>query len=147
MDKQVILDATALTHSVTVVMNLATLHRTAPTRFLPQEHHATKTDHVQGINIPTPKVTDNTQPIMIPDMVDISHDHNPTAIPTLTGATVSEGTHCTPHPATTAVCATLQLMDTPITTCAVTHPTSIVAPHPTLATSPIDITHAIIPQT
>ena len=41
-----------LLHSVTAGMNLATLHRTAPTRFLPQEHHATKKDFIQGIDIP-----------------------------------------------------------------------------------------------
>ena len=36
-------------------------------------------------------------------------------------------------------------MDAPIATCAVT-PTGIVAPHPTLASSPADVTHAT-PQT
>ena len=41
--KWVILATTALIHSVTDVMNLATLHRTALTRFLHQEHHATNT--------------------------------------------------------------------------------------------------------
>ena len=42
VDEWVILATTAPVHSVTAVMNLATLQRTAPTRFLPQEHHATK---------------------------------------------------------------------------------------------------------
>ena len=50
VDRQVILAATALS-SVMAVMNLATLPRTAPTRFLHQEHHATMEDLVQGINI------------------------------------------------------------------------------------------------
>ena len=44
VNEWVILAATALMHSVTAVVNLATLHRTATTRFLSQEHHATKTD-------------------------------------------------------------------------------------------------------
>ena len=48
VDKQVILAATALMCSVTAAMNSATLHKTAPTRFLPQEHHATKTGLVPG---------------------------------------------------------------------------------------------------
>ena len=42
------------------VMNLATLHRTAPTRFLPQEHNATKTDLIQGIDLTTTEGTDHT---------------------------------------------------------------------------------------
>ena len=126
-------------------MNLATLHRTVPTRFLPQEHHATRTDLIQGINISTPKGTDHTPPILVPDMGDISAGHSPATIPTVTKATVLEGTPCTPHPATTAALATLQLMDAPITTHAET-PTGIVTPHPTLTTSPADVIHAT-PQT
>ena len=49
-------------------------------------------------NIPTPKGTDHTPLIMIPDMEDISADHSPTAIPTVTEAAVSEGTPHTPYP-------------------------------------------------
>ena len=44
VDGSVILAINALMYSVMAVMNLATLHGTFPTRFLPQEHHATKTD-------------------------------------------------------------------------------------------------------
>ena len=55
-----------------------------PTRFLPQEHHATKTDLLQGIDIP--RGTDHTLPIMVPDMEILSADHNPTAISIMTGA-------------------------------------------------------------
>ena len=86
VDEQVILAATALMPSV--VMNLATLHRTGPTRFLHQGHCTTKTDLVQGINIPTPKGTDCIPPIMVPDMGDIAAGHSPT---TTTKAAVSEG--------------------------------------------------------
>ena len=38
-------------------------------------------------------------------------------------------------------------MDINITTHAMTHPTGIITPHSTLATSPTDITHTTIPQT
>ena len=84
---------------------------------------------------------------MVPDMVDISAGHSPTAIPTVAGVLVSKGTHHAPHPATAAACATLWPMDTLITTSTMTHPTGIVAPLPTLTTSPADITHATIPWT
>ena len=71
----------------------------------------------------------------------------------------SQSHHCSHHdrsssfrrhtshsfPATAAAYATLLSMDTPITTCTMT-PTGIVTPHPTLAISPADVTHAI-PQT
>ena len=65
----------------------------------------------------------------------------------MTGAAVSEGTHHAPHPATTAAHATLWPMDTPINIHTVTHPTSLVASHPPLATSTTDITHVTIPWT
>ena len=42
VDKQVILAAAALMPNAMAVMNKNTSHRTAPTRFLHQEHHATK---------------------------------------------------------------------------------------------------------
>ena len=71
VDKQVILATIALRHSVMAVRNFATLHRPAPSRFLPQEHNTTKTDLVQGIVIPTPKGTDHTPHIMVPDMGNI----------------------------------------------------------------------------
>ena len=125
--------------SVMAVINLATLHRTAPTRFLHQEHHATKTDLIQGINTPTTKGTDHT-PIMVPDIGAISAGHTPFTIPITTEAAFLEGTPHVPLPATTAVHTPLQLMDAPITTCAIT-PTGIVAPHPTLATYPTYVTH------
>ena len=146
LEKQVILAATAPMHSVMAVMNLATLQRTAPAKFPPQEHHTTKTDLIQGIGIPTPGVKDHTPPIMVPDMGDISAGHSPVAIATVTRAAVSEGTHYTPHPATTAAHTTLWLMDVPITIHTVTHPTGVVVHHPALATSPTDVTHATIPQ-
>ena len=116
VDEQEILAATALMSSAIAVMNLATLHRTAPTRFLPQEHHTTETDLVQGINILTPKGTDHTLFIMVPGMGDISAGSSPISIPTMTEAAVSEGTSHAPHPATAAARTTLQPMDSPITT-------------------------------
>ena len=81
--KQVILIATALMPSVMVVMNLTTLHRTAPTRFCPQECHTTKTDLTQGINTPTIEGRDHTS-IMVPDIGDISAGHSPTTDSTMT---------------------------------------------------------------
>ena len=115
-------------------MNLATLYRTILTRFQPQEHHTTRTDLIQGINIPIPKGTDHIPPTMFTDMGDISTDHNPIAIPTTTGAAVSEGTHHVPHPATTAACTTLWPMNSSIAICAVSHSTGILTLHPTLST-------------
>ena len=101
VDKQVILAATVLMHSVTSVKNFATLHKTTPTRFLPKECHATKI--VLGHDTPIPKGTDHNPPTMGTDMADISAYHDNTTIPTTTGAAaVTEGTHCTSHPATTA---------------------------------------------
>ena len=44
---------------------------------------------------------------MVPDMGNISSNHNSATIPTVTGAAVSEGTHHVPHPATAAAHATL----------------------------------------
>ena len=84
---------------------------------------------------------------MVPDISYISADHNPATIPTVTGAAVSKGRHHAPFQANAIVCATLWLMDDPIAICAMTHPTSIVTLHPTLATSPTDITYVTIPQT
>ena len=85
---------------------------------------------------------------MVPDMGDISTDHNHDTVPTATGAAaVSKGTHHTPDPATTAAHATLWLKDVPITICTITHPNSIVTPHSTLATSPADVTHTTVPRT
>ena len=81
-------------------------------------------------------------------MGNISTSHNHATIPTMSGAAaVTEGMHCAPHRATTAAQAALCLMDCPIATYAMTHPTGMVALHLKLATSPTDITHATIPQT
>ena len=113
VDKQVILASTAPIYSVMVVMNLTTLHRTAQRRFLPQEHHTTKTDLVQGIDITTPEGTHHTPPIMVPDIGDISAGHSPNTVPCMTGTAVSEGTYFTPHPTTAAAHAALQPMDAP----------------------------------
>ena len=64
VDEWVILATTALMCSAMAVMNLATFHRTALTRFFYQEHHTTKTDLIQGIDISTPRETDHTPPTM-----------------------------------------------------------------------------------
>ena len=80
------------------------------------------------------------------DLGDISTNHNHATIPTMTGtAAVPEDTHCTPHPATRVACAALQLMDAPITTHVMMHPTHLVTPHPELTISATNITHATIP--
>ena len=120
--KHVILATTVLMHSITAVMNLVILHMAFSTRFLIKEHYVTKKDLVQGIDILTPKETDHTLPIMVPDMGDTSGDHSLTAILNVTGAAVSEGRHCTPHPATGAAHAVLLLMDAPH--CPLCHNTS-----------------------
>ena len=85
VDKWVILATTAPVHSVTAVMNLATLPKTAPTRFLPHEHHATKTGLIPGPNTHTTKGQDHIPPIVGPGMGNISTDHNHATIPTATG--------------------------------------------------------------
>ena len=96
----------------------------------------------QAMIHPTPEGTDHTPPTMDTDIGDISTNCNHTANPTMTGvAAVPEGTNSTPHPTTTVAHAALWLMDAPITTCTMTHPTGIVTSHPTPATSPTDITH------
>ena len=142
-----VLAATALMYSVAAVMNLTTLDRTAPTRFLSQEHHATKTDLFQGIDIPIPKETVHTPPTMITGMVDIATNNNPATIPTTRGAASSEDTHYAPHAATRAASTTLWLINALITIHAVTHPTGIVAPYPALTISSADVTHGTIPWT
>ena len=70
VDEWVILAIPALMPSVMAVMNLTTLPRTAPTRFLHQECHATMADLIQGIDTLTTRGTDHT-PIMAPDIGDI----------------------------------------------------------------------------
>ena len=124
VDEWVILAATAPIQSVTAAKNLATLHRTVTTRLLPLEHHAIKTDLIQGINILTPKGTEHTPPTVVTDMGDISAGHNNATILTVTGAAAfSEGTHHAPHPVTTMAHAALWLLDAPIAICTVTHQT------------------------
>ena len=76
-------------------------------------HHTTKTDLIQGIHIPTPKGTEYTPPIMVPDIGNISAGYSSATIPTVTEAAVSEDTPHTPHPATITAHATLWPMDAP----------------------------------
>ena len=140
MDKQVILATTTLMPSFMAVMNLATFPRTASTGFLHQECHMTKSQLAQGINTPTIRGTYHT-PIMALDTGDISAEHSPTLIPTVTEAAVLEGTPHVLLPATAATHATPQPMDGPITPHAVI-PSGIVALHPTLTTSPVGATLA-----
>ena len=108
VDGQVILVATALMSSVMAVMNLATLPRTAPTRFLHKEHNTTMADLIQGINTPTNRGTDHT-PTMVPYIGDITADHSPIPIHTMTEAAALEGTPCTLLSVTAAANATLHL--------------------------------------
>ena len=70
VNEQVILAAPDLMLSVMAAMNLATLPRTAPTRFLHQEHHTTMADLAEGIDAPTTRGIDHT-PIMVQDVGDI----------------------------------------------------------------------------
>ena len=145
VDEQVTLAATALMPSIMAVVHLATLHRTDPTRFLLQEHHASKTDLLQGISIHAPKGTDHTPPMMVPDIGDISAGQAHTIIPSMTEVAVLEDIPHALLPATASTHTTLWPIDGPIAPHAVTA-TGIVTPHPTLATSPTDISDAT-PQT
>ena len=77
---------------------------------------------------------------MVPQIGDITADHSPTPILTMTEAAALKGTPHALLPATTVVHATLQAMDTPITPFAMI-PTDIVAPYFTLIISPKDTTH------
>ena len=140
VDEQVILTATSLMPSVMAVMNLTTLPRTALTRFLQQEHPTTKKDLIQGIDTSTTRGAYHI-PIMVRDIGDISADHSPTLILTMTEATVLEGTAHTLLPATSATCTTPQPINAPITLCTMIPP-GMVTLYPTLATSPIGATHA-----
>ena len=90
-------------------------------------------DLIQGIVTTTTGGKDHT-PIMVPHIGDITADHSPTPIHTVTETVILEGTLYTLLPATTAACATLQLIDAPVTSC------NIVTPHPMLATSPAGAT-------
>ena len=101
-------------------------------------------DLFQGINTPATRETDHT-PIVVPGIGDITADYSPTPILTVTEAGALEGTPCALLPATTAVHATPQPMDAPITPHA-TIPTGIVTPHPALTIPPTSATHAT-PQT
>ena len=112
-------------------------------KIAPWEHHATKIYLIKGISKPT----DHTWCIIVPDRGEISADHNLTAIPTMTGVAVSEGTHCTLYLATTVAHAALLPMDAPMAIWIMTHPTGIVTPNLALVTSSTDLTHATIPQT
>ena len=124
------------------------MYKTVPTKFLPQQHHSTRTGLVPGHGTPTHRGTDHTPPTMDTDMAGISTSHNHTQIPTMTGvAAVTGGTHHTLHPATTAVHVAFCLMDAPIATHTITHHTYITTPHPRLTTFSTNITHASIPQT
>ena len=131
---QVILATPSLMPSVMAVMNLATFPRTAPTTFLHQEYHTTMTDLIQGINTPTTGRTDHI-PFMVPDIRDITADHSPSPIHTMTEAAALEGTPHTLFLATAAAHVGLQLMDVPVTSHIVV-PTGKVALHPKLTISP-----------
>ena len=78
--EKVIFAATPLMPSVMAVMNLAILHRTAPTTFLHHECHTTKTDLIQGINTPTTEGTHHT-PIMVRDIEKNLAGHSPAQFP------------------------------------------------------------------
>ena len=93
VDGQVISTATALMPSVMAVMNFVTLPSTTQTRFLHQEHHATMEDLIQGMDAPTTGGIDHT-PIMVPDIGDITANHSPTPVHTVTEAAALGGT---PH--------------------------------------------------
>ena len=147
LDQWVILAATAPVCNVTAVMNSAILHEIAPTRFLYQKYHTTKTDLIQGHDTPVFKGTYHTPPTMDTHMGDISTDHNHTTISTTTeAAVVQEGTHHTSHLDTAVAHATLWLMDAPIATHTMTHPRGIVANHPTLTTCHMNVTHTTMLQ-
>ena len=99
--------------SVIAVMNLATLSRTAPTRFLNNKHHANMEDLIQGIYTPTTGETDHT-PIMVPDIGEITADHSPGPILNVTEAADLEGTPHALLPATTSTCAAPQPIGAPL---------------------------------
>ena len=99
LNRHAILAATSPMHSVTAVINLATLHKTSPIRFIPQEHHVTWTDLIPGDDTPTSKDIYHNLPTMDTDMGGISTDHN--CIPNSTvsraaAAVATEGIHCAP---------------------------------------------------
>ena len=144
VDEWVILATTVSMCSVMTVMNHATLHRTAPTRILPHEHYTTKTDLIQVMDIPTPKGTDYTQPIMVQDIGDISqschHSHHNRS------SRFRRHTMCS----SSSQCSSLCCPSTdghPITICTKIYPTSIVALHSGLTTSFNNITCSTILQT
>ena len=130
VDRQAILAPTALMCSITAAMNMATLDKTAPTGFLPQEHHATQTGLIPGHDTTTCKGTDQKSTHYRYRNGRHSTDHNHTINTTVTGAVeVTEGTHHAPHPDITVACATLPPTDVLISTHTMTYPTDVVALH------------------
>ena len=75
VDGQVFLPTTAMMPYVMAVTNLATLPRTAPTKFLHQEHHTTTAGLILGIITTTTGGTEHT-PIMVPGIRDDTADHS-----------------------------------------------------------------------
>ena len=139
VDGQIILAATVLMPSVMAVINLVTLPRTAPTRFLHQEHHANTEDLIQSIDTPSTGETDHT-PIRVPNIGDSTTDHSPTPVHTIKEAAALEGTPHALLSATVAAHAFLQLIDAPIIPHAMIT-TGIIAPHPAPNISPAGTTH------
>ena len=130
--------------SIMAVMTLDTLHRTSPARFLPQEHHDTKTDLIQVINIPTSKGTDDTPLIMVQDMGDISAGQSCQCSHCSRSSSFRRHTLPSSSSHHTSSCHPLANR-CPHTTHTMT-PTDRVTPHSACATSSAVVTHAT-PQT
>ena len=125
VDRMVILAATALMHSVMAVMTLTILPRTAPTKSLHQEHHATTEDLVQGIDTPTTgRAKSHSYGPRHRWHYSRSQSH-PCLHCKLQQKPQLQKAHSTLLPATTAALAALQPMDAPTMI-----PTGIVTSHP-----------------
>ena len=118
-----------------------------PSKIPPSETPCHQDRSHSSHNTPTPKGTDHNPLTIDTDMVDISTNHNHTANPTTTGAAVTDGMYCTPHPSNAVACTAPRVTDALITTHAKTHLKGIVTPHLEHAISPTDITHATTPWT
>ena len=138
VDRQVILATTALMPSVMAVINLATLPRTAPTRFLHQEHH-----HQGKISFKTSLHPQTEGQITLLLWSQTYETLQQTSV--LSPFSPLEGAPNAFLPAITVAYTALHLMDVPITFHIVI-PTGNVASHSVLTISPKGATH-VTPRT
>ena len=128
-------------------MNLATLHKTAPTRFLPQEHRpprqvsflATIHPHMKGqliLHLLWTQTLETLQLITFTLTFPLQRS----------SSSYRRNTSCSPSSHCSGLCHPPAVWCPHCHSCHNT-PTDIISPNPNLTTSPIDFTHATLHQT